>query len=110
MFNDKPVIANTKASFIEPNSEEGDSILSEIENAPSTDISTGEASAKVRKLGFSMEFAPVDFSAWLSSERSDEEIDNFIASFERKDDDGSVNYQINKVHISEYRAEKLSKE
>jgi hypothetical protein len=75
-----------------------------------SNISIGEAAAKVRRLGFTMEFAPVDFAAWISSNRSDEDIEKFIASFESKDDDGSVNYQINKAQIAEYRAEKLSKE
>lgn len=76
----------------------------------SQNISIGEAAAKVRNMGFSMKFAPVDFAAWLSSNRSDKEIEDFIASIESKGDDGSINYQNNMAQIAQYRAGKLIKE
>lgn len=74
--------------------------------------SLGDIAAKLRNLGFTIEFAPapVDFADWISSNRSDEEVEEFIARFESKSDDGSVNYQNNKTQIAKYRAGKLTKE
>jgi hypothetical protein len=73
-------------------------------------ISIGDATAKIRSLGLSMAFAPVDFSAWLSSERSDEEIETFIAGIESGRCNGSENYQRNIAQIAQYRDGKLIKE
>jgi hypothetical protein len=79
-------------------------------NDKSDEMGLGEKAAKIRTLGMTLEFAPVDFSAWLSAVRNDEQIERFIASFESKSDDGTLNYQNNKAQISMYRNKKLTKE
>lgn len=57
-----------------------------------------------RKLHVSTVFAPVDFSAWLSSGHSHDEIEAFIDKIETMTDDGSGNHRNNMLQIAHYRA------
>jgi hypothetical protein len=72
-------------------------------------VGCGEQAAKVRVLGMTLEFASVDFSAWISSNRSDAEIEKFIADVESKGNKNSIHYQNSIAQIAQYRAEKLDR-
>jgi hypothetical protein len=72
-------------------------------------MGSGKKAAEVRAIGMTLEFASVDFSAWISSNRSDAEIEKFIAYVESEGHRNGINYQNSIAQIAQYRAEKLDR-